>query len=362
MARPETKSKNDAAINAQTKELDESRTLAEKQGAAPTGEEQPTGLARLRGTWMQQAVQQLGPFTFLIIVAVALTFMSPYFLTTQNVSALFVQMSVIAIIAVGQTMVIVTAGIDLSVSTVVGLSGVVATMLVVNQHFPIPLGILCGILVGGVVGLVNGMLITKLSLPPFIATLGTLSICGGVALILTNGQAVFGVPHAFNLLGGGSIGPIPAPIVIMACVAVVGYFILAHTTLGRSAYAIGSNPETARLSGINIDGSLIAIYTISGLLAGLGGVIVASRIITGQPTAGENYNLQAIAAAVIGGASLFGGEGGVVGALIGATLMELIANGSDLLNISLFWQQVIIGVVILLAVMYDQVRRRAFKM
>jgi len=311
-----------------------------------------------RGAWLKQALQQLAPFLFVLGLGVALSVASPYFLTTANISAVFVQMSFIAIIAVGQTMVIVTAGIDLSVSTIVALAGVVSTMLVVDNHFGVAAGMIAGVVAGGVVGLLNGVLITRVRLPPFIATLGTLSIVGGVALLLTNGESVFGVPQSFNALGGGDLGPIPVPIVVMVVVAALGSFVLARTTLGRSAYAIGGNPETARLSGINIRRVLTTIYVIQGLLAGLAGVMVASRVVTGQPTAGTNYNLDAIAASVIGGASLFGGEGSVIGAMIGALLMELIANGSDLLNISTFWQDVIVGVVILLAVFYDQIRRR----
>jgi ribose transport system permease protein len=215
-----------------------------------------------------------------------------------------------------------------------------------------------GVLVGGGVGLINGLLVTRVHLPPFIATLGTLSAIGGVALLVTNGQPI-AAPTQFDVLGDGHVGPIPAPIVVMAIVAAAGWFILARTTLGRSAYAIGSNAETARLSGIPVTRVLVSVYALQGLLAGLGGVIVASRVVTGDPAAGANYNLDAIAAAVIGGASLFGGEGTVIGGLIGALLMELISNGGDLLNISNFWQDFILGVMIIAAVTYDQVRRRA---
>jgi ribose transport system permease protein len=231
-------------------------------------------------------------------------------------------------------------------------------MLVTNDGMGVVPGMIVGVLVGGGVGLVNGLLITAVRLPPFIATLGTLSAVGGVALLVTNGQPI-AAPTSFDVLGDGHIGPIPVPIVLMVVVAAVGWFVLARTTLGRSAYAIGSNYETARLSGIRVNRVLTSVYVIQGLLAGLGGVIVASRVITGDPSAGTNYNLDAIAAAVIGGASLFGGEGTVIGGLIGALLMELISNGSDLLNISNFWQDVILGVVIIAAVAYDQFRRRA---
>ncbi len=308
--------------------------------------------------WVRSALTQLGPFLFVIILGGALAIDSPYFLTGTNISAIFVQMSVIAIITVGETMVIITAGIDLSVSTVVALSGVISAMLVTNDGMGVGLGMVVGVLVGGGVGLINGLLITAVRLPPFIATLGTLSAVGGVALLVTNGQPI-AAPTSFDVLGDGHIGPIPVPIVVMVVVAAAGWFVLARTTLGRSAYAIGSNYETARLSGIRVNRVLTSVYVIQGLLAGLGGVIVASRVVTGDPSAGANYNLDAIAASVIGGASLFGGEGTVIGGLIGALLMELIANGSDLLNISNFWQDVILGVVIIAAVAYDQFRRRA---
>jgi ribose transport system permease protein len=311
-----------------------------------------------RNLWLRRILQQLGPFLFVLVLGGILTGLSPYFLSATNISAIFVQMSVIAIITVGQTMVIITAGIDLSVSTVVGLSGVMSTLLVADDHVSIAVGMLVGIIVGGLAGLLNGLLVTVIRLPPFIATLGTLSVIGGVALLITNGQPI-AAPISFDVLGDGHLGPIPVPIVVMVIVAAVGWFVLARTTLGRSAYAIGSNFETARLSGIPVRRVLISVYAIQGLLAGLGGVIVASRVVTGDPTAGTNYNLDAIAAAVIGGASLFGGEGTIIGGLIGALLMELISNGGDLLNISNFWQDVILGIVIIAAVAYDQIRRRA---
>ena len=324
-------------------------------GQAPAEAGEP-----LRRAWIRRLLQQLGPFLFVLALGAALTIASPYFLTSTNISAVFVQMSVIAIIAVGQVIVIITAGIDLSVSAVVAISGVISTMVVTNNHWGIGLGMALGVLVGGAVGAINGLLVTFVRLPPFIATLGTLSAVGGLALLITNGQPI-AAPTNFDALGDGHIGPIAAPIVVMAIVAVIGSFILSRTTLGRGAYAIGSSYETARLSGIKVNRVLISVYLIQGLLAGLGGVIVASRVVTGDPAAGANYNLDAIAAAVIGGASLFGGEGTVIGGLIGALLMELISNGGDLLNVSNFWQDFILGVVILVAVAYDQVRRRALE-
>jgi len=336
--------------------MSDAHTMAERAPSAAVVETAEP----YRRAWLRRLLQQLGPFLFVLALGAALTAASPFFLTSTNISAVFVQMSVIAIIAVGEVMVIITAGIDLSVSAVVAFSGVMSTMVVTNNHWGIGLGMGLGVLVGGGVGAINGLLVTLVRLPPFIATLGTLSAIGGLALLVTSGQPI-AAPTGFDALGDGHVGPIAAPIVVMVIVALIGWFILARTTLGRSAYAIGSSYETARLSGIRVNRVLISVYVLQGLLAGLGGVIVASRVVTGDPAAGANYNLDAIAAAVIGGASLFGGEGTVIGALIGALLMELISNGGDLLNISNFWQDFILGVVIIVAVTYDQVRRRALE-
>jgi len=309
-------------------------------------------------TWLRRGLEQFGLALFVFALGAFLTAYTPHFLTGVNISALFVQMSIIAIIAVGQLMVIITAGIDLSVSSVVGLTGTLSTYLVVYSHTGVALGMFLGVLAGGAVGLVNGLLITKVGLPPFIATLATLSAVGGVALLMVNGQPV-GAPPSFNVLGTGKLGPVPWAIIVMVIVAACGWFVLARTTLGRAIYAIGSNYQAARLSGIAVNRVLNTVYVIQGLLAGLSGVVVASLVLTGDPTSGTNYNLDSIAAVVIGGGSLFGGEGTVFGAMVGALLMELIANGSDLLNISTFWQEVILGIVIIIAIAYDQARRRA---
>lgn len=320
----------------------------------PPTEDAPSTARRLLGPLLTQ----MAPFTIVIVMCVGLWAMTPFFLTSQNIKGNLVQMSSIAILAVGATMVIVAAGIDLSVSTVVALAGVVSAKSIVDFGMPVLVGILLGLLAGAAVGLVNGLLVSKLGLPAFITTLGTLSICGGVALLVTDGQAVYGLPSGFGWLGTGSVLGVPVPVILMLVVAFAGHFVLAHTTLGRAAYAIGGNAVTARLSGINVALVLVVLYVISGLLAGLAGVLEASRVVSGQPTAGANYNLSAIAAAVIGGASLFGGEGKIVGAVIGATILQLISNGSNLLNISTFWQSVIVGVVVILAVLYDQLRQR----
>ena len=303
-------------------------------------------------------VSQLAAAGALIVVFIFLSIASPVFLSTDNLFNIGAQTAVVAVIAIGMTLVIITAGIDLSVGSVAALSGVMGVMMMVDLGLPWPLGVLGGTLVGGAAGLVNGLLVSVAGLNPFIATLGMLTVARGLVYIITNAQAIFGAPDTFRLLGQGVIGPIPIPILVIVVVAVAGYIVLSRTRLGRYAYAMGSNLEAARLSGIPIRRYLTSVYVISGALAGFGGMIAASRVNSGQPNFGIGLELDVIAAAVIGGASLFGGQGTVLGTLIGAFLIALIRNGAVLLDISTFYQQVIIGVVIWLAVFWDQYRRR----
>src|SRR5918995_1831262 len=284
------------------------------------------------------AISQLAAAGALIVVFILLSFASPVFLSADNLFNIGSQTAVTAVIAIGMTLVIITAGIDLSVGSVAAILG--------------------GTLVGAICGLVNGLLVSVAGLNPFIATLGMLTVARGLTFIFTNAVAVFGAPNSFRLLGQGVIGPIPIPILVVVLVAIVGYIVLSRTRLGRYAYAMGSNLEAARLSGIPIKRYLTSVYVISGALAGFGGMIAASRVNSGQPNFGIGLELDVIAAVVIGGASLFGGQGTILGTLIGAFLIALIRNGSVLLNINTFYQDVIIGVVIWLAVFWDQYRRR----
>jgi ribose transport system permease protein len=320
-----------------------------------TTEEHAGGTLRER---LSGAISQLAAAGALIVVFVFLSIASPVFLTADNLYNIGVQTSYTAVIAIGVTLVIITAGIDLSVGSVAALSGVVGVVLMAKAGVPVVLAILGGILVGAACGLVNGLLVSVAGLNPFIATLGMLSVARGMVYIPTNAKSVFGVPDSFRLLGQGVIGSIPIPIIVVAVVAVAGYVVLARTKLGRYAYAMGSNREAARLSGIPIRRYLTVVYVISGALAGFGGMIASSQVASGQPNFGIGLELDAIAAAVIGGASLFGGQGTVVGTLIGAFLIALIRNGSVLLDVNIYYQQVIIGVVIWVAVLWDQYRRR----
>ncbi len=302
-------------------------------------------------------IQRLLPSLSLVILFVGLSLASPYFLTKTNLASVVRQTAVINVMALGMTMVIIAGGIDLSVGAILAMAGLLGTMAM-ERGYPIPAGIAIGILVGLFWGLINGLLITRLNIAPFIVTLGTLGIVRGLTLIISNGLPVHRIPQEFSYLGEGNLLGVPFVLWILVVCAAVTHFLLEHTRLGRYAFAIGSNPEAALYAGIPVAFHTTAVYAICGLLTGLAGMIEASRLMTGQPTAGQGYELQVIAAVVIGGGSLRGGEGSVIGTLIGAFIMGLLSNGSDLLGISPYLQQAIIGAVIILAVTVDELRKR----
>lgn len=306
----------------------------------------------------RDVVSQLAAGGALIVLFVYLSIASDHFATADNLFNVGVQVAVTALIAIGETFVIISAGIDLSVGSLSALAGVLGASAIAQHGFPVVPGILIALLVGAVTGLFNGILVTFAGLAPFIATLGMLSVARGLVYVNTNATAVFGLPNGFLYLGQGQVGGIPIPIIVLIVVAILGHLVLTRTRLGRYAYAIGSNPDAARLSGIPVRRYLNFLYIISGLLAGLGGIMAMSRVGSGQPNFGLGLELDAIAAAVIGGTSLFGGEGTIVGTLIGAFLIALIRNGAVLLSINTFVQSIIIGCIIWLAVFWDQLRRR----
>lgn len=302
-------------------------------------------------------IQRLLPFITLILLFVGLSIASPHFLTNTNLSSVIRQTAVINIMALGMTMIIIAGGIDLSVGAILAMSGLLGCMAMERGH-AIGVGIAAGIVAGMSCGLLNGLLTTRLKINPFIVTLGTLGIIRGSALLISNGLPVHQLPKGFSYLGEGTFLGVPFVLWVVLVCAIVVHVLLEHTRLGRSAFAIGSNPEAAYYAGIPVAFHTTAVYAIGGMLTGLAGMIESSRLMTGQPTAGQGYELQAIAAVVIGGGSLRGGEGSVVGTLIGALIMGLLANGSDLLGISPYLQQAIIGAVIILAVFLDEVRKR----
>ncbi len=306
---------------------------------------------------MMQRLQRLLPFVTLIVLFVALTIATPHFLTQINLASVARQTAVINIMALGMTLVIVSGGIDLSVGSILAVAGLFGTMAI-KDGYSIPVGIAVGIGCGLICGLLNGLMITQLRINPFIVTLGTLEAYRGFALVVSKGLPVHGIPDAFSFLGDGNLLGIPFSLWVLAACAVVMHFLLENTKLGRYAFAIGSNASAAYYAGVPIKFHLTAVYAIAGMLTGLAGMIEASRLMTGQPTAGQGYELQAIAAVVIGGGSLQGGEGSVTGTLVGAFIMGLLSNGSDLLGINPYWQQVIIGTVIIAAVAFDEFRKR----
>jgi len=306
---------------------------------------------------MTSLLRQAAPFMSLILMAAVLSILSPYFLSVDNLLAIGLQMSVVAIMAIGQMLVIISAGIDLSVGSILGLSGMAVTLMLTSGVALMPalvLGLLLGLALGGLAG----GLIAYGHLPPFIATLGIMGIARGAALLLTGGVPVFGLPASFHYFGGGRLfNVLPAPVLFTAVLAVLGHFLLTRLAFGRHIFAIGSNDTAARLSGINVKKMLIKIYAINGILCAFAGIVLASRLSSGQPTAGTGYELDVIAACVIGGASLTGGEGTILGAMIGAMIMGVLRNGCNLLNISPFWQQIAIGAIIIFAVLSDQYRK-----
>ncbi len=304
-----------------------------------------------------QRIQKLLPFLTLVVLAIALTIATPNFLTQVNLASVARQTAVINIIALGMTLVIVTGGIDLSVGSILAIAGLFGTTALKHGH-SIPFGIATGILVGLVCGVANGLGVAVLKINPFIVTLGTMGIFRGLALVISNGLPVHEVPPGFAYLGEGNLLGIPVVVYILLACAILMHFVLENTKLGRYAFAIGSNSAAAYYAGVPIKFHLTMVYAILGLLSGLAGMIEASRLMIGQPTAGQGYELQAIAAVVIGGGSLTGGEGSVLGTLIGAFVMGLLSNGSDLLGVSPYWQQAIIGAVIIAAVGFDELRKR----
>ena len=302
-------------------------------------------------------IQRLLPFLTLIALFITLSIASPNFLTATNLSSVVRQTAVINIMALGMTLIIVSGGIDLSVGSILAMGGLLGTMAM-EHKMSIPSGMAIGIAVGALCGLANGAMITSLRINPFIVTLGTMGIYRGLALIISNGLPVHEIPQRFSYLGEGTLLGVPFVLWILLLCAVTMHVILEHTRLGRYAFAIGSNPDAAFYAGVPVAFHTISVYGIAGLLTGLAGMIEASRLMTGQPTGGQGYELQAIAAVVIGGGSLRGGEGSVLGTLIGAFIMGLLSNGSDLLGTNPYWQQVIIGSVIILAVAFDELRKR----
>jgi len=311
------------------------------------------------------AVQRLLAFAALLVIIVFFTFASEHFLTFGNFKGILLATSVTGILAMGVTFVIISGGIDLSIGTVMTLSAVMTGVIITNAGLPTPIGIAAGIMTGVTMGLINGTLVARLKIPPFIATLGMLSVARGLALILSDLAPIY-FPDApeFNQAFMGSVTEsvfgldIPNLTFVFFGAAIVAGFILSRTILGRYVFAIGSNEEATRLSGVRTVRWKASAYIVSGFFAGLAGVVIAARLNSAQPAVGFGYELDAIAAAVIGGTSLSGGEGSILGTVIGAFLISVLTNGLRLLDVPQEWQIVVTGVIVVLAVYLDIVRRR----
>jgi ribose transport system permease protein len=298
-----------------------------------------------------------GGLIVLLVLFGAMTLASSEFLTGDNMANLARQVAIFGIIAVGQLLVILTAGIDLSVGSVLGLTGCVTAELLVHG-VGIPIAIAAGFGVGIAIGLFNGSLVAYGKMPPFIVTLGMLGIARGVVLVMTDASTIQPLPESFGNIANGDFLGVPNLLWMFLAVVIVTSFVLRRTVFGRYIYAIGSNPESARLSGVPVTRVLVAVYAIAGLLAAVGGVLFMSRLNAGIPTAGTGYELNAIAACVIGGASLFGAKGGAFGAAAGALIVATLNNGGNLLAVNAFYLQIIIGALILAAVAFDQWQSR----
>ena len=306
--------------------------------------------------WRRIPWGSIGMPAVLIILCVVFGTINPNFWSEMNLTNVSRQISILALISIGQTFAILSAGIDLSLGSLLALVSVVTAQQMLN--FGLWGGIAAGILVGALAGLVNGILIAKAKLPAFIATLGMLIAARGIALTLSGGLPIVGLPHAFMFLGAGKIGPIPVPAVIAVVAFIVAHVILTRTRFGRYVYAMGSNEEAAVLSGINVVRYKILVYVLSGVLAGIAGVVLTSRVISGQPTLGESMELFSIAAVVIGGGKITGGVGGMGQTLMGVLILGVLANGLNLIEVSSYVQNIVIGVIIVFAVYVDLARER----
>ena len=328
----------------------------------PDQQEHQSGTAAI-STTLRDRLQQFLAFASLIVIFVFFSLASENFLNYSNVTAILFSTVVIGTLALGTTFVIITGGIDLSIGTGMALCAVISGVLVVNAGLPVALGVLGAVLFGGLLGFINGFNVAILKLPPFIATLAMMLVAQGLALVISNSTPIYFTDDpSYTKISTGRLIPgldLPNAVLILAVLAVVAGVLLNKTLLGRYTYSIGSNEEATALSGINVRTWKILIYTIAGLFIGLAGVLISARLGSAQPATGTGYELQAIAAVVIGGTSLSGGKGSIVGTVIGALIISVLNNGLQIMSIPQEWQNVILGGVILVAVYADMARKRA---
>ncbi len=314
-------------------------------------------IVRKKSMINSSTIQKLAIFASLLLLVIFFSFASPYFLKYDNIITVIKQTAVTGIVAIGITIVIITAGIDLSVGSIVAVSGVIVALLL-RSGMAIAPALVIGVIAGILCGAFSGVVVAHLELPPFIATLGVMISARGFALVLSGGRPIyFNQQQNFKLLYNYDMyGILPMPVIYLAVFAVIAHLLLSKTVVGRYIFALGSNEEAARLSGISVKLVKFFVYTFSGAMCGFAGIIMAARLNSGQPSIATGLELDAIAAAVIGGASLSGGVGTILGTVIGALIMSVLRNGLNLMQVNQFWQQIIIGLVVILAVYLDNQR------
>ena len=325
----------------------------------------PSGAAKPSRFFGSETRQKLLAFASLILLLLFFTFASPAFMQMDNILGILQATSVNGVLAIASTFVIITAGIDLSVGTLMTFCAVMCGVFMSYWGLPLWTGVLAAIGTGATTGSVSGTLIAKMKIPPFIATLGMMMLLKGLALVVSGTKPVYFSDDNFDLISNGSlIGrifpalPIPNAVLIMFILAIIASIVLNRTALGRYTFAIGSNEEAVRLSGVNVDAWKIAVYALDGAICGVAGLLIASRLNSAQPALGQGYELDAIAAVVIGGTSLAGGAGTILGTIIGAFIMSVLTNGLRILSVAQEWQTVVTGVIIILAVYTDNLRRK----
>jgi ribose transport system permease protein len=345
--------------------MDNQGVTAQTDSAA-TAVQGPRAIKGLSGLFGSEARQKLLAFASLILLLTYFSFASPAFMQTDNMINILQATAVNGVLAIASTFVIITAGIDLSVGTLMTFTAVMCGVLLTYWHLPMWTGIVAALATGAIAGSVSGTLIAKLKVPPFIATLGMMQAWKGLSLVVSSDQPIYfnDTENFYRISQDSLIGyvlpwlPIPNAGLILLALAVVASVVLKSTALGRYTYAIGSNEEAVRLSGVNVDAWKIAIYSMSGAICGIAGLLLASRINSAQPALGQGYELDAIAAVVIGGTSLSGGTGTILGTIIGAFIMSVLTNGLRILSVAQEWQFVVTGVIIILAVYTDILRRK----
>lgn len=318
----------------------------------------PGTWSRLQAGSIEQLHIRLESLVVLIILSAMMSVLSPYFLSVSNFMNILLATSTIGVLAIAATFILSSGGLDLSLGSVLGLSGVAGAAVAVKLGMPTPVAVVATLGAGAAAGLINGLIITRALVPAFIVTLGMLGIARGLALVLSDGRVIYGLPASMVYLGQGRPLGIPMPVILFVTTAIAMHILLAYTRYGRHTLAIGDSENAARTAGINIERHRLSLYTLSGALAGLAGLLFATRINSGDPTAGITYELTAITAAIIGGTNLFGGRGSILGTLIGALIMGVLQNGLNLLAVQSYYQQMAIGAVLILAVFIDQFQIR----